>query len=162
MPASRVLAHRYEYRRRMPHYQQPDYSMFVTFCKLIRRSFPDEARDLILSHCLHDDGLRYDLHAAVVMPDHVHLLLTPLRDEQGWSYALPGILKLIKGVSARSVNKLLGTSGPVWQEESFDHVLRNDEWLKEKAEYIRQNPVRRGLVERPEEYRWLWPKHGNL
>ena len=48
------------------------------------------------------------------------------------------------------------TSGPVWEEESFDHVLRSDESLKEKCEYIRQNPVRRGLVKNPEDYRWLW------
>jgi REP element-mobilizing transposase RayT len=146
----------------MQHSQRPDYWMFVTFCRLVRTPFPDEARDQILSHCLHDNGLRYDLHAAVVMPDHVHLLLTPLRDEQGWSYALPGILKLIKGVSARSVNKLLRTSGPVWQEESFDHVLHNYESLQEKTEYIRRNPARKRLVERPEEYRWFWPKRGNL
>ena len=41
-------------------------------------------------------------------------------------------------------------------DEFFDHVLRSDESLKDKCEYIRQNPVRRGLVTRPEEYRWLW------
>jgi hypothetical protein len=45
--------------------------------------------------------------------------------------------------------------GPVWQEESFDHVLRTSENLKEKIEYIRQNPVRRGLVAKAEDYRWL-------
>jgi hypothetical protein len=54
------------------------------------------------------------------------------------------------------VNKLLGTFGPVWQEESFDHVLRNDGSFQEKLEYIRQNPVRRGLIAKPEDYRWLW------
>ncbi len=90
------------------------------------------------------------------MPDHVHLLLTPMKDEQGWPYALPSILKLIKGVSARSVNNLMNRSGPVWQEESFDHVLRSTESRAEKLEYIRQNPVRRGLVARPEDYPWLW------
>ena len=100
------------------------------------------------------------LHAAVIMPDHVHLLLTPLCDETGWPYGLPAILKLIKGISARNVNKLQGTAGPIWQEESFDHVLRSQESLKEKQEYIRQNPVRRGLVKKPEDYRWLWVEQG--
>ena len=90
------------------------------------------------------------------MPDHVHLLLTPLADEQGWPYALPRILKLLKGTSARSVNKLMGSAGPVWQEESFDHVLRSQESLGEKLEYLRQNPVRRGLATKPEDYPWLW------
>jgi hypothetical protein len=46
------------------------------------------------------------------MPEHVHLLLTPLQDDKGWPYGLPLILKLLKGTSARSVNKLLGSCGP--------------------------------------------------
>ena len=90
------------------------------------------------------------------MPNHVHLLLTPMRDGQGWPYALAAILKLIKGVSARSVNRLMGSSGPVWQEESFDHVVRSNESFDEKLKYICQNPVRAGLVLKPEDYRWLW------
>src|SRR5206468_5564832 len=131
-------------------------TLFVTFCKGNGQPFSSAARDAILRHCLHDNGKKFVLHAAVVMPDHVHLLLTPLQDESGWVYGLPAILKTIKGVSARSINKLLGTSGPIWQEESFDHVLRSQESLEEKLEYIRQNPVRRGLVKTPEDYRWLW------
>jgi len=54
------------------------------------------------------------------------------------------------------MDKLLHISGPVWEEESFDHVLRSDESLKEKCEYIHQNPVKAGLVQKPEDYRWLW------
>ena len=150
------LSRMYEYRRMLPHYQKGNRPLFVTFCKNNREPFSSEAKDLILQHCLHDDGKQYDLHAVVVMPDHVHLLMTPMRDQQGWVYGLPAILKLIKGTSARSVNKLLGTSGPVWQEESFDHVLRSQESREEKLEYIRQNPVRRGLVKKPEDYCWLW------
>lgn len=151
------LARMYEYRRKLPHYQKACRTLFVTFCKNWRgEPFSPEAKDLILQHCLYDHGKRYRLHAAVVMPEHVHLLLTPLADNEGWVYGLPAILKLIKGASARSVNKLLNTSGPVWQEESFDHVLRSQESLQEKLEYIRQNPIRRGLVKNPENYRWLW------
>jgi REP element-mobilizing transposase RayT len=153
---SRTLDRKYDYRRMLPHYQKAGRALFVTFCKGNRVAFAPEARDVVLQHCLHDHGKRYELHAAVVMPDHVHLLLTPLRDEEGWPYSLPTILKLLKGTSARSVNKLSGANGPVWQEESFDHVLRSQESLEEKLEYLRQNPVRRGLVTRPEDYRWLW------
>jgi hypothetical protein len=65
-------------------------------------------------------------------------------------------LQCMKSATAHRISKLLHRSGPVWEEESFDHVLRSDESLKEKAEYIRQNPVRRGLVQKPEDYRWLW------
>jgi len=154
------LERMYDYRRMLPHYQKARRALFVTFCKLIPTPFTADARTAILRHCRYDEGKRYQLHAAVVMPEHVHLILTPLEDEETWSYGLPAILKLIKGASARSVNELLGGDGPVWQEESFDHVLRSQESLEEKLEYIRQNPVRRGLVKRPEDYRWLWVEQG--
>jgi REP element-mobilizing transposase RayT len=150
------LERKYEYRRKLPHYQKAGRVLFITFRKNTRDPFSVEARDAILQHCLFDHQRRYELHAAVIMPEHVHLLLTPLRDERGWPYGLALILKQLKGTSARSVNQLLGSGGPVWQEESFDHVLRSQESLEEKLEYIRQNPVKRGLVSRPEDYRWLW------
>lgn len=156
MPEHVALERKYDYRRRLPHYQKANRAVFVTFRKLNRDPLPEPARNLVLQHCMHDQGRRIRLHAAVVMPDHVHLLLTPLCDEEGWPYGLPAILKLIKGTSARSVNQFLGSSGPVWQEESFDHVLRSDESLQQKLDYIRQNPVRAGLVTKPEDYRWLW------
>jgi len=114
------------------------------------------ARDLMLRHCLHDHGSKYLLHAAVVMPEHVHLLLSPLRDAAGDVFPLQQILQSIKGASAHSINNASGRQGPVWEEESFDHLLRSYESLEEKFEYIRQNPVRRKLVRRPEDYRWLW------
>ncbi len=55
-----------------------------------------------------------------------------------------------------SVNKLLRRPGPVWDEESLDHVPRSDESWEQKREYIPQNPVRAGLVTSPEAYPWLW------
>jgi len=90
------------------------------------------------------------------MPDHVHMVFTPLRDEDGCTYDLSEIMQGIKGASARSINKALGRKGQVWQDESFDHVLRSDESVRAKVEYICQNPVRKGLVEEENDYPWLW------
>ena len=149
------ITNKYEYRRRLPHYQKYDRVLFVTFCTRNRWPLSPQVRDVVLRHCIHDHGTRFVLHAAVVMPEHVHLMVTPLRDESGRPCPLASILKLMKGTSARNINKLLGHGGPVWQEESFDHLLRSSESFEEKVEYIRQNPVRRGLVQRPEDYRWL-------
>jgi len=169
----------YCYRRRLPHLQKADACIFVTFCTGARRVLPEPARDLVLGHCLREGGLKpfvgedpFDprsgqvratsaaprilLHAIVVMPDHVHMLLTPRRDEKGWPFPVLKILQCLKSATAHRINKLLRISGPVWEEESFDHVLRSDESVKEKCEYIRQNLVEAGLVCRPEEYRWLW------
>jgi REP element-mobilizing transposase RayT len=149
------LKQKYEYRRRLPHYQLADRAVFVTFCTSYG-VLPESIRDVVLRHCLHDQGVKAAIHAVVVMPDHVHLLLTPLRNTEGLPHSLMEILQGIKGSSAHSVNRMLARSGPVWQEESFDHVLRSNESLEEKMEYIRQNPVQAGLVEKAEDYRWLW------
>jgi len=146
----------YEYRRRLPHYQKSDRPIFVTFRKLTADPLPPVARHLVLEHCLHDHGRTLLMHAVVVMPEHVHILMTPLRDQNGWPIPLAKILQLIKGVSARRINQLLGSEGPLWQDESFDHVLRSEESFEDKVEYIRQNPVRRRLAQTPEDYPWLW------
>ena len=61
-----------------------------------------------------------------------------------------------KSATAHRVNRLRGVAGPVWEEESFDHVLRSDESFAEKCEYIRQNAVEAGRVARAEDYPWLW------
>ena len=93
----------------------------------------------------------------LVMPDHVHLILTPLinlTERRVW--LLPEILDAIKGASAHRINRQLGHKGSVWQEESFDHVLRGSERLRDRVQYVLENPVRRGLVGQWEEYRWLW------
>jgi len=150
------LKRKYAYRRRLPHYQKDDRALFVTFCCGCLDTLPEAVRDIVLRHCLHDQGTKAAIHAVVVMPDHVHLLLTPLRDAEGNLYSMVEILQGIKGASAHSLNRALRRSGPVWQEESFDYVLRGEEGFSEKVEYIRRNPVRRGLVKKPEDYRWLW------
>ena len=153
-----LLKGKYVYRRRLPHYQKVGWAVFVTFRAGCLDPLPESIRHLVLQHCLHDQGLKVEVHAVVVMPDHVHLLLTPLADAQGNPYCVVEILQSIKGASAHSINRALHRSGPVWQDESFDHVPRSNESFEEKLEYIRQNPVRRGLVERPGDYQWLWVK----
>jgi REP element-mobilizing transposase RayT len=150
------LKGKYQYRRRLPHFQKADGALFVTFCVASCDPLPESVRDIVLRHCLHDHGTKAHVHASVVMPDHVHLLLTPLRDTAGNLYSLVEILQAIKAASAHSVNRALRRSGPVWQDESFDHVLRSNESFDDKQEYIRQNAVRRGLVTKPEDYPWLW------
>jgi REP element-mobilizing transposase RayT len=148
--------------------QKAGADLFVTFCTGGPLVLSSAARDLVFEHCLREGGIlpfagggaratpRIHLHAAVIMPNHVPLLLSPLRDRAGWPFPLLDILQCLKSATAHRINKLLHHSGPVWEEESFDHVLRSDESLKEKCEYIRQNPVKAGLVRRPEDYPWLW------
>ncbi len=89
------------------------------------------------------------------MPDHVRLILSPLADEEG-SFSIPQIMHAIKSESAHRINKALERQGKVWQDESFDHVLRGDESLATKMAYVLENPVRAGLVKTAADYRWMW------
>ena len=147
---------RAEHRRRLPHLQIENTPTFVTFATWKRWLLPPSVRSLVLEHCVHDNGTKHHLHGAVVMPDHVHLVLTPLADARGVVYGLPEILGGIKGASAHRVNRALNRRGRVWQVESFDRVLRSEESVEQKVEYICQNPVRAGFVSAGDEYPWLW------
>ena len=122
---------------------------FVTFVTRGRKQLPGSARSAVLKELL---VFAPSIHVTVVMPEHVHAILTPP------DMALEEMIGLVKGRSARTVNLLLGRRGTLWQSESFDHELRYDESLDQKTEYVRQNPVRRGLCATPDEYPWLWPK----
>jgi len=118
---------KYNYRRGLPHIQKDYRPIFMTFTTDHRWQLPIEARDIVLECCLKENGTKFDLHTAVVMPDHAHLLLSPLRNADGWNFSLPQIMHAIKGASARRINMLLDRHGPVWQEEFFDHVLRSND-----------------------------------
>jgi REP element-mobilizing transposase RayT len=99
----------------------------------------------------------------VVIPDHVHLVLTPLiSKEKAAVVTLAEIMSGIKGTPSHLINRRLKRHGRVWQEESFDRVLRSSEKLDEKSDYILNNPVRKGLVARAEDYPWLWPAPGKI
>jgi putative transposase len=84
----------------------------------------------------------YRMHAFVVMPDHIHLLITP----QGTT--LERVMGLIKG----GFSYRLGSKLPVWQRGFTDHRIRDDSDFEIRREYIHQNPVRARIVERPEAY----------
>jgi REP element-mobilizing transposase RayT len=91
---------------------------------------------------------QYELDTYVIMPNHVHVLLWP------W-IVMECVTGGIKGVSARSSNAALGRTGQhFWEDESFDHWVRNDVELRRIRIYIERNPISAGLVERPEDWPW--------
>jgi REP element-mobilizing transposase RayT len=132
-------------RRNLPHIQRDYRPHFITFCTKERRVLPDWARRLVLDCCTHGNDTIYNLCVGIVMPDHVHMILTQLEDrDHRMISSLSEIMKGIKGTAAHAINRRLGRRGPVWLEESFDHVVRTDESLDAKISYILANPVRRG------------------
>ena len=144
----------YRYRRSLPHIQD-SVPLFVRFGTAARWILPAQARDIVMETCLYEHRRRCYLWAAVVMPEHVHLLLSLQYSADREPIALYRILGDIKGVSAHRINKTLDRKGRVWQEESFDRATRDGEF-EYYIDYIINNPVKRGLVAAPDEYKWLW------
>ena len=145
------------YRRNLPHLQRDVKPHFLTFCTRQRWILPDEARALVLKSCIHDHEEKLFVYCAVVMPDHAHMIFVPLVDgPKNEMVSLATITQAIKSASAHNINRMLGRKGTVWQEESFDHVLRSSEALDRKIDYVLNNPVRAGLVTKLEDYPWLW------
>ena len=108
-----------------------------------------EAAEVVASRIrMHAEQLKhYELHGWVVMPNHVHLLVTPFVE-------LRDLTRRLKGATARLVNLTLGRSGTLWQDECFDRLVRDEREFSRVLFYIENNPVKAGLVRSVEEYRW--------
>jgi REP element-mobilizing transposase RayT len=105
---------------------------------------PEIAR-IVAGALQHFNGQRYTLGKFVIMPNHVHALVTPLGE-----WTIEQILHSWKSYTATAINRQLRRTGTVWQSEYFDRLVRNAQALEGFVDYIRQNPVKAGL--RPDEY----------
>jgi REP element-mobilizing transposase RayT len=121
---------------------------------------------MVQSTFLHFDGVRYRLHAWVVIPNHIHVLFEPIEE-----WALAKIVASWKKFTARKIkdhlrranqeNGVPGTANfsidkdkPVWYREYWDRYIRNKRYYEETAAYIHSNPVAAGLVEAPNDWPW--------
>ncbi|MCI0556748.1 MAG: transposase [Anaerolineae bacterium] len=95
------------------------------------------------------DRQRYTLHAWVIMPNHVHVLLTPGKDE-----SLSGIIHSWKSFTAKRANVILGRQGSFWQREYFDRKIRDERHLNDAIVYIHNNPLQAGLCEDPVDWQF--------
>jgi putative transposase len=170
------------HRRRLPHFYILDQPLFLTWrlhgSLPPNRFFPSDisagrafvAMDRLLDRArsgpLHlrradiaqllVDSMRYrqeelkqfQLHSYVIMANHVHVLITPRVE-------VSELMRSLKRFTARKANQILGLTGqPFWQDESYDHLVRDGAEFRRIAEYIEMNPVKAGLVTAPEEFRW--------
>jgi thiamine-phosphate pyrophosphorylase len=140
--------HLHVHSRRLPHWRLDGATYFVTFRTLQGELNPVE-RTSMLDHLRSGDSKFYTLVAAVVMPDHVHAILKPAVGVE-----LDRIMKGTKGASARKIHLLRGETGQLWQDESWDRIMRDQNELDEKIEYCMNNPVKAGLVADPWDYPW--------
>jgi len=104
--------------------------------------------EIIENALLHFDAQRYRLHAWVIMPNHVHVLVTPLGE------TLSDIVQAWKSFSARRVNAVLDRRGVFWAPEYFDRAVRDGEHYASVVEYIAMNPVKARLCALAEDWRF--------
>jgi REP element-mobilizing transposase RayT len=100
---------------------------------------PDVA-EIVRSALLHFDGQRYLLDEFVLMPNHVHIIVKLLP-----GHDLSSVLHSWKSFTAKEINKAIKGTGTIWQDESYDHIVRSDSQLKFYRKYIRENPAKAGL-----------------
>jgi len=109
-----------------------------------------EIADLVTGALKFFEGQRYELRAWVVMPNHVHVVVWPKP-----SWTLSDVLHSWKSYTSSEANKILGRKGnSFWQEESYDHSVRDDEDRTRCCHYTTMNPVNAKLCARPEDWKW--------
>jgi REP element-mobilizing transposase RayT len=148
-------------RRRLPHFERPWAIYAVTISTNKHRCLSPKARTVVLNSLRYFHNQRYELFAACVMPDHVHLLLQPWpkgNDETGnvVFWPLSELMHSIKSFSAHRISSLEKKSGSVWEKEQFDRYVRSDRDLEEKFHYILRNPWNADVARQNEDYPWIW------
>ena len=112
---------------------------------------PECAEVILNAFSWMEEQLGWNVCALTVMSNHVHAVM---RSSCGRNGMLNEDLGRLKGFTARKINKLQGRTGTMWQSENFDHWCRTPEEYEKYLSYTIQNPVRAGLVERPEDWAW--------
>lgn len=138
------------YRRCLPHWRMESACYFVTW--RLRQEQPElqpAERGLVFGALRFYHGTKYVLHAAVVMNDHVHALVTPLG-----AHRLEQIVRAWKSFTSRKMARGLRSPGGTWLPEYFDRIVRDEAELAEKMSYIQNNPRKRWPE--IEEYLWVW------
>lgn len=119
----------------------------------------EQVADLVAESIHYRDGKVYDLVAFCIMPNHVHLVFMPLEKAEGVFYSLTEILQSLKRHTARQSNLILGRSGAFWQDESYDHIVRDQAELERIIKYVLNNPAKAALVDDWSKWKWFYCKY---
>ncbi len=112
----------------------------------------------VINTLRHFDNVRYELDCYVVMSNHVHVIVRPFEKTAD---ALETVLKSWKSFSAHGVNRVLSRSGPLWQEENYDRIIRDEEHLWRTIQYIGRNLDKAGFC-RESNHLWIRPEWESL
>jgi len=103
------------------------------------------------------DNKKYELYCYCIMPNHVHLIIKPLRKGESY-YSISEILHSLKGFTAKKCNKILDREGVFWQHGHYDHAIRDEADFAHQTFYIIHNPVKSGLVKNWNEWEFTYLK----
>ena len=106
----------------------------------------DDVAQVVMNSLRFNDGKLYELHLAMIMPNHIHMIIKPLTDSNK-PVSLAKIMKDHKSYTANEANKILQRNGQFWHHENYDHYIRSDEEYYRIKEYILNNPVKAELVD---------------
>jgi REP element-mobilizing transposase RayT len=144
------------YGHKPVHLELPGSVYFVTYDLIAGQVLSERAKDIVLQSIKFHAGRKYTLFACVVMDTHSHVIFQPLERPDHTFWSLAQIAHSIKSYSANRIQRTLGAPGRIWKEQGYDRMVRDEKALLAEMEYIVGNPVRAGLVTRPQDYRWLY------
>jgi putative transposase len=145
-------------RRNLPHWQEPGRVYFITWRCQKGQSLSLEERTITLGAIRYWDTIKWTVYTIVILPDHIHVLAQPLPKAEGGVFDLTEILHSVKSFSSQKINQQRVQQGSIWQDERYDRIVRDEAEFLEKWNYIRNNPVKLGLTQIPEDYPWLYEK----
>jgi REP element-mobilizing transposase RayT len=148
-------------RRNLPHWQHPGETYFLTWRTVDGLQLEPDDRVLTLEAIRFWELKKWIIYIAVVMPDHCHVIARPLpvdpvRLVSGPFFDLSDLTGSVKKYSARRINARRYRHGALWQDETYDRIIRDVREFEGTWNYIRNNPVEAGLVKVPEDYPWLF------
>lgn len=102
------------------------------------------------------DKKMYDLFAYCIMPNHVHVMIKPLRKSNNVVYSLANIMYSLKRFTANECNRLLEKKGQFWHNESYDHFIRDDKDFEYQLYYLLNNPIKAKLIDKTKMWKHSW------
>ena len=133
-------------------YSNPNYVYFLTICArhlsepFCNTELADEVVDSL--HYIRKDK-SISLYCYCLMPDHLHMVISPSHT----SGSVSNIIQRFKSFTTK-IGWKYGVKGKLWQKSFYDHIIRKEEDLNKICEYILANPVRKGLVAGPDDWRY--------
>ena len=159
--------------RKLPHVQIGGKIYYITFTtlnyaklqnnndlqslkKIDRIKLNDNSKQIIMNAFKYWHNKRIKVHIICVMNDHVHSIIEPLKYAKGSYCDVSNILRNIKSYTSHEINKIMNSRGSLWEIESWDRIIRDEDDFFSKWDYIINNPVEEGYCTRIEDYPYLW------